>query len=448
MIPIVTIELRSESTDLATLFRYDSVEPGGEEIGMHVSLLRKGNWLAAGFIACSALFAAHNVSSHGTAGAPGDLDKARLIEFPDTATFKTLVVDLHTHSVFSDGHVWPNVRVSEAQRDGLDALAITEHIEYQPHLEQLPHPDRNAAYNEAATAAQGSDLIVISGSEITRAAPAGHMNAVFVEDSNRLLKLPAADVTYDPGEFYQAAAQWPPAEAVRAANEQGAFVFWNHPWWSSDTPDSRTRITDFHTDLVRRGELHGIELVNGGTYNEEAHQIALDHDLVLLGTSDVHNLIDWDYTPHAGGHRPVTLVLAEEHSADSLKEALFAGRTIVWFKNLLIGREAHLQPLLQASLTMENARYHPTNEIVLVTLVNHSDAHFRLRHTTTANVSFGGYSDMVDVSPHATIEMGIKPAQHLTNLTLEFEVLNALTAPNTHPRLTLQQEVTQRPGTD
>jgi len=51
------------------------------------------------------------------------------------------------------------------------------------------------------------------------------MNAVFVEDSNRLLKLPAADVTYDPSEFYQAAAQWPPAEAVRAARHLLGLLF-------------------------------------------------------------------------------------------------------------------------------------------------------------------------------------------------------------------------------
>ena len=30
---------------------------------------------------------------------------------------------LHTHSVFSDGHVWPRIRVAEAIRDGLDAMA-------------------------------------------------------------------------------------------------------------------------------------------------------------------------------------------------------------------------------------------------------------------------------------------------------------------------------------
>lgn len=34
------------------------------------------------------------------------------------------MIDLHTHSVFSDGQVWPSIRVEEGVRDGLDALAI------------------------------------------------------------------------------------------------------------------------------------------------------------------------------------------------------------------------------------------------------------------------------------------------------------------------------------
>jgi hypothetical protein len=38
------------------------------------------------------------------------------------------------------------IRVEEALRDGLDGIAITEHLEWQPHLKDIPHPDRNRAY--------------------------------------------------------------------------------------------------------------------------------------------------------------------------------------------------------------------------------------------------------------------------------------------------------------
>ena len=57
-----------------------------------------------------------------------------------------LSTDLHIHTVFSDGAVWPSIRVEEARREGLDLIAMTEHLEYQPHEEDIPHPDRNRSY--------------------------------------------------------------------------------------------------------------------------------------------------------------------------------------------------------------------------------------------------------------------------------------------------------------
>jgi hypothetical protein len=97
--------------------------------------------------------------THGKVGSVvKDGSSEGLIIFPDVEGRLTLISDLHTHSVFSDGHVWPNIRVSEAQRNGLDVLAITEHLEYQPHIAQIPHVDRNTAYEEAKKAAKGSDL--------------------------------------------------------------------------------------------------------------------------------------------------------------------------------------------------------------------------------------------------------------------------------------------------
>ncbi len=358
----------------------------------------------------------------------GDVDTDRQIVFPNTENYITLVTDLHTHSVFSDGHVWPNVRVAEAARDGLDAVAITEHLEYQPHRALVPNPDRNAAFNEARMAAIGTDMIVISGSEITRDAPAGHINAVFLEDANPLLPETGPD-------------SWPVESAVDAANQQGAFVFWNHPWGSPATPNSRTALTDLHRQLITKRQLHGIEIVNGDTYNEEAHQIALDHGLAFVGTSDVHNLIDWDYEIGQGGHRPVTLALVEERSSDSLQEALFALRTVVWFKNLLIGRPGPLNELLEAGLVIEDARHHSSLDVVLLTLGNHTEAQFRLRHVSNQTQSFHRHADIIDIEPHGTVELSLKPVNKLDEVALEFEVMNALTTPNTHPHIVLRSAV-------
>ena len=74
-------------------------------------------------------------------------DTRPIADFPSLGALKVLSVDLHTHSVFSDGHVWPGLRAEEAARDEIDGVAITEHLEWQPHISDIPHPDRNRAYD-------------------------------------------------------------------------------------------------------------------------------------------------------------------------------------------------------------------------------------------------------------------------------------------------------------
>ncbi len=384
-----------------------------------------------GLIALLALPAV--ILAHGPAATPPP-DQERLIRFPDTAGYQTLVVDLHTHSAFSDGHVWPRIRVGEALRDGLDALAITEHLEWRPHRVDIPHPDQNRAYERAVEAAAGHDLMIIRGSEITRESPAGHMNAVFLEDANLLLRVEEEPDSDDPVDYYFAANQWPPEAAVAAANDQGAFVFWNHAWYSPrDNPSAIASMTDFHRELIAAGQLHGIEIANGDYYAEEALQMALDYDLVPIGVSDVHNLIDWDYRPANGGHRPVTLVFAKERTPEALREALFAGRTVVWFKDLLLGRKPHVESLLRAALDIGEARYLPDTEVVELRISNDSDAPLRLRNR-------GGYTlakrgAYVEVPAHGSVRVTVRPGGLLEELELDFEVLSALIAPQTHPRL-------------
>ena len=107
--------------------------------------LTTGKLIAATALHC--LFAAGTLMGHERASVPDENIPGREIQFPDTADRLTLSVDLHTHSVFSDGHVWPRIRVGEAIRDGLDAMAITEHLEWQPHLADIPHEDRNRAFD-------------------------------------------------------------------------------------------------------------------------------------------------------------------------------------------------------------------------------------------------------------------------------------------------------------
>jgi len=346
------------------------------------------------------------------------------IEFPDIPGYKTLKCDFHMHSVFSDGSVWPGLRVAEALRDGLDAISITDHLEYQPHQEDIPNKDRNRSYQIAAEEAQeteGEKLIVVNGVEITRDMPPGHANAIFVKDANKLL-------------------QDDPIKVFKEAKKQGAFVFWNHPAWLDQRPDGIARLTDMHRKLIEEGLLQGIEVVNGRTYSDQALQIAIDHNLTILGNSDIHDLIDWEINRTEGQHRPVTLVFAKEKTARALKEALQNHRTAVWFENSLIGTSQYLVPLIQESLkvndvkvSIEEEQQDEEQEILVypVAIENRSDADFVLMNQS--DYTFHNQTDVIIARAHATTIVRVKTLKPLSSFSLKFRVLNALTAPATHP---------------
>lgn len=387
------------------------------------------------------IITAASAYGHGVARKPEVADEGRMIQFPDTENYKTIVLDPHTHSAFSDGHVWPGIRVAEALRDGLDAIAITEHLEYQPHLADIPHPDRNRAYEIAVAANGENDLIVIAGSEITRQAPAGHINALFLSDANKLVKKFTPSDPNDVRGYYEGVTKWPAQAAVEAANEQDAFVFWNHAWWGADFPNGIPVAPKFHIDNAKKKLLHGIEIANGSSYSEEAFQIALDLKLTLIGVSDIHGLIDWDYKPHQGGHRPVTLVLAAERSEESIREALFAGRTIVWFKNLLIAREKPMNELLAASLHISSASYTGNSEILVLDIENNSDSDFQLMNNS--KYTFTGGADILAIGQHDTTRIGVKTGKRIKKIKLKFDVLNALVEPKKHAKLTLSAKTVE-----
>ncbi|HBG87129.1 MAG TPA: hypothetical protein DEG09_08890 [Marinilabiliaceae bacterium] len=44
------------------------------------------------------------------------------IRIPNVLGYQTLKCDFHMHTIFSDGDVWPAVRVQEAWEEGLDAI--------------------------------------------------------------------------------------------------------------------------------------------------------------------------------------------------------------------------------------------------------------------------------------------------------------------------------------
>ena len=373
----------------------------------------------------------------------------RSIEFPDIENYLTITSDLHTHSVFSDGHVWPNIRVAEAMKDKLDAIAITEHLEYQPHIRYIPNKNRNIAFLEAKKAAEETDLIVIAGSEITREMPPGHLNAVFIKDANTLFNideslLPEArkimseavniedlsDEELEVADQYALGNLYSPFEALEEAKRQGAFIFWNHPMWGSQANDGVSRLTEMHKQMIAKDLIHGIEVVNTEEYSEEALQIALDNNLAIIGTSDVHELIEWDYDSSKNEHRPVTLILSEKRNRNSIKEALLDRRTIVFYKNKLIGKEENLVPLLDSILGFKSLGYRGDTSILRVEISNNSSSDMTLKNLSAYN--FSRSDDYIFIPKNETKTIMVKTLEVIKAIKLKFEVLNAITAPKKH----------------
>lgn len=349
-----------------------------------------------------------------------NLAEERIIEFPDIPGYQTLKCDFHMHSVFSDGSVWPNIRVQEAIKDGLDAISITDHIEYQPHESDIPHKNRNRSYQVALEASNGNDLIILNGSEITRDMPPGHSNAIFLKDANMLNVKKAV-------------------EAYRQAKQQGAFVFWNHPHWISQKKDGMAELTKTHHALIEEKLLGGIEVVNNTSYSDEALQIALTHNLTIMGSSDIHGLVDWQYDVPSGGHRPVTLVFAKERSEDGIKDALMERRTAVWFKNILIGRLEIIQPLVLASLEVTKASYINKSRVLNVEISNNSDAEYQLENLS--GFTLHNHANLVTVLPHEKTLIQVKTLDKKKEISLNFKVLNAVIAPETNPEITIEVKV-------
>ncbi len=347
----------------------------------------------------------------------------RTLTIPDTNEYLSLLCDLHMHTVFSDGSVWPDIRVQEAIGEGLDCIAVTEHLEYLPHRDDIPLPDRNRPFNVAREMVDDSTLIVIPGSEITRRMPPGHSNAIFVRDANKLLIEDSLEVFVEAG-------------------RQESFVFWNHPNWTPHQPDGRAQLRPIHKTLLDRGLLHGIEVVNDITYSDEALQIALDNNLTIIGTSDVHGLVDWQFGVGQGGHRPLTVVFATERSLAGIREALFAGRTAVWFEEILIGRPEYVLPLVRASVEIEEAKYWDNSTVLEVTFVNKSDIQLSL--INKSGYGLHNSSDLVVLPPQSKTDVLVKTVDELEWVKLAFELANVVVAPDTHPTYAFEADVTPR----
>lgn len=333
------------------------------------------------------------------------------IIIPDIPPFKTLKGDFHTHTVFSDGKVWPEVRVQEAWHEGLDIISITDHIEYHPHNTNV-NANNNRSYELAKPVADKYNIILVKGTEITRNMPPGHLNALFIEDCEKLnIKDSLA--------------------AIKVANDQGGFVFWNHP--SYPHPENISVWSDLHEQLFQHRQFQGIEVVNAENYYPEAHQWCIDKGLTMLGNSDIHNPINFDYEWSSTSHkRPITLVFARQNSQEAVHEALSKGRTAVLWKDKLIGTEMFLAPIFKEALKIQH---------VFVDKGSMNDKWFaQIKNTTSVpllleipvNQLGFSVSSHITIPPLSMINIEIEDIKSgTTNIEIPCKVVNYWIKPNT-----------------
>lgn len=310
---------------------------------------------------------------------------------PDVNGYKVLKSDLHSHTIYSDGSVTPEYRVREAWVDGLDVLAITEHIEYRPwegkmisylkgYFKGEPNKaesntilaDLNVSNKAAIAAASGYGITIIPGAEITRDQnKIGHYNALFVKDVNTI---------YDPD----------PAVSMKKAREQGALIMHNHPGWIRRNVD----IIDFEKRVYDEGLIDGIEIMNGAEFYPPVVTRAMEKSFFMAANTDIHGTTTMDYVAH-GHQRNMTFILAKENTLESIKEALKARRTLAYSFGTVAGEEQLVKDFFMACVKFETFKIDKNGKRTM-RMINNTSMNFilkfggnpvELRPFTSRNVS-------------------------------------------------------------
>lgn len=277
---------------------------------------------------------------------------------PSVDGYTAYKADLHTHTIFSDGHLTMQSRVREAWSDGLDVMAVTEHLEYRPHEKDFVKylkgyagenaeaqaydfvsktcpakgdikVDFNVPVEIARKTAKGYDMTIISGIEITRKPDEYcHFNALFTTDNNAI---------YDAD----------PMQSMRNAKAQGALILHNHPGWLRKSLD----MTPFEQAVYKEGLIDGIEIMNGSEFYPKALTRAWKHNFFVSSNTDIHHPSAERYERY-GERRNMTLIFAKDKSEASLREAIEARRTLAYSFGTLAGSEELLRKFFQASVSV------------------------------------------------------------------------------------------------
>ena len=323
------------------------------------------------------------------------------IKLPVIDGYTPYKADLHTHTIFSDGHLSMDARVREVWVDGLDVMAVTEHLEYRPHEKDMVkylrdytkngpkventsfasdnrpasaadiHVDFNYPVEVARKIGKAYGITIIPGIEITRKEEGwfSHFNALFTTDNNAI---------YAPETI----------ESIRNAKKQGALVMHNHPGWRH----LDMKITKFEKRVYDAGLLDGIEIMNGTEFYPQAIERAQKYNLFVSSNTDAHNPTAERYEKY-GALRNMTIIYAKDQSLQSLREAIEARRTLAYSFGTLAGDEELLRKFFEASVTARKT-YVSGSGTAEVIITNNSSVSWLLAREDEKMVELEGNSSI------------------------------------------------------
>ena len=256
---------------------------------------------------------------------------------PNVKGYTPYKADLHMHSTHTDGVVNVKGRMEEAWCDGLDVVAMTDHLSIRPVPEYgQPTPDSAKtkrgskaakAVEDALKYADNFGLLVIPAVELTGDGETqGHYNALFISDVRSV---------YD----------YDPMQAIRNAREQGALIMHNHPGWRHKSLD----MSDFEKAVYAEKLIDGIELMNGPYFYPRVFDVAERHKLFMTSNTDIHTTTSQVYREN-GYLRNMTFIFAKELSLCAMREALEAHRTLTYAFGTIGGEKTLLEELFKASV--------------------------------------------------------------------------------------------------
>ena len=331
---------------------------------------------------------------------------------PEVNGYTPYRADLHMHSTYSDGVVNIKGRIDEVWCDGLDVIAMTEHLSIRPvpDKEGQPTPESvsekrgsnpTKSVESATKLAETYGILVIPGIELTGDAKTqGHFNALFTTNNKAIY-------SYDP------------MQNLRNARKQGALIMHNHPGWRHPSLD----MTQFEKDAYAEKLIDGVEVMNGIYFYPRALQTAKEHNLFIASTTDIHPIGTHVYQEN--GHlRNMTIIFAKEHSLSSIREGLEAHRTLTYSFGTLCGEEKLLKDFFAASIATKKLTKDEKKKTQRVMLTNKTSLPFTIRT---------GKGNPIIIRPLSSVIVSVKIGKPVS-----CTVLNMWYGMNEHPTVKLK----------